>query len=377
MRSVVLTSESMTTGHPDKLCDQISDALVDACLSSDPEGAAVAECALASGVVFLSVRHRRALQFDPSAVARRVMAEAGYDGAPGVERLTVMLDQVAEPDLPGPTMGDSARARHMSTAFGYACDQTPERLPYAIWAAHRLSARLDAVRSSGEASWIGPDAQAQVAVRFDDRRPVAIAGVALTYVAIAAPPDRDADAALRRLVIDPVFADAPVRPDARTRLILRATPPPGGPSAHAGLTGRKTADDCYGAFARHSSSALSGKDPGRIERVSAYAARQAALSVVAAGLAVECEVQLCYAPGDAGPLSLAVESFRSGALPDDEIARRLADEIDFRMGAMVERLEMWRAPAARAGRFYRDFAAHGHFGRRDLDPPWERVIALD
>lgn len=375
MRDFVLTSESVTRGHPDKLCDQISDAIVDACLGSDPDGGVVAECAVASGVVFLSVRNRRPLAFDPSALARRVIAEAGYEDAYGPEGPTVMLNAVDDPLLPGPNPKGAACADTMTTAFGYAGGGSDNRLPAPSALAHDITRRIDALALSGAAPWLSPDAKAQVAVRYADRMPQAIEAIAITYAPRdEAPRAGEAEAVLRTEIVDRVLAEAALPPTSDSRFVFRPAPGPGGPRTHAGLTGRKTADDCYGAFARHSSSALSGKDPSRIERVAAYAARQAALSLVAARAAGECEVQLSYAPGDETPLSVEIDTFGSGVDDDERLSRRLRETVDFRVGAIVERLGLWGLPAARDGRFYRDFAAYGHFGRLELDPPWERPL---
>lgn len=374
MRNFVLTSESVTAGHPDKLCDRIADALVDACLAGDPAGGIVAECALASGVAFVSVRHRRPLAFDPAALARRLVAEAGYGGEAGAERTAVMLDSVLDPALPGPGAEAGAPARQMTTVFGHACGQTAEAIPLPLAAAHRLTRRIDALRGAGDLPWLLPDAQAQVAVRFAGREPAGIAGLALTLTLGEGAP---AEAALRPLLdarlVAPAFDGLPFAPGPGTRLALTLLPGPGGPRAHAGLTGRKTADDTYGLFVRHGSSALSGKDPGRIDRIGAYAAREAARAVLAAGLARECEVQLAYVPGEAAPVAVEVDSFGTGALEDGALAARLAARIDFRPGAIAERLGLWRLPAARGGSFYRHLAAYGHFGRADLSPPWEEA----
>lgn len=377
MRNFVLTSESVTAGHPDKLCDQISDAMVDACLASDSAGGIVGECAAASGVIFLSVHHRRELAFDAAALARRTVAEAGYreEGAPA--RTTVMVDSVLQGDLIGPSTAPDQPASHMTTVFGHACDQTPERIPLPIWSAHRLTARLDALRRAGGPAWLTPDAQVQVAVRFEDRRPVAFDVIALTF----ATAERDVSLDEVRTVfladvVEPALADAPVRPGAGMRIVVTRGPDCGGPKAHAGLTGRKTADDCYGSFSRHASSALSGKDPSRIDRIGAYAARHAALSVVAAGLARECEVQLSYLAGDAAPISVELDTFGSGERPDAQILAAVTGAFDFRVGAILERFGLWGLPAERGGRFYRDLAVYGHFGRPNLDLPWEKPAAI-
>jgi S-adenosylmethionine synthetase len=377
MRDFVLSSESMTAGHPDKLCDQISDAMVDACLAGDPPTGCVAECAIATGIVFLSIRHGRPLGFDPAALARRVLAEAGYGATARQANTTVVLDTVETAELPGPTAPDAARAGHMTTAFGYACDHTEAQMPWPIWAAHRLTRRLQAIRREDGFAWLAPDAQVQVAARFEDRRPVGVRGIAITFHADdPCPTGAELEELIRRAVVAPAFDGVPMQPAADTRLVVQREAGRGGPDAHAGLTGRKTGDDSYGGFCRQGSSALSGKDPSRIDRVAAYAARQAAVSVLAAGLARECEVQLSYVAGDEGPGGLEVDTFDSGRVPDAEIERTLARALDLRVGAIVERLGLWSLPSARGGRFFRDLACNGHFGRTDLDPPWERPVHL-
>jgi S-adenosylmethionine synthetase len=374
MRDFVLSSESMTAGHPDKLCDQISDAVVDACLAGEPPTGCVCECAIATGVVFLSIRHGRPLGFDPAGLARGVLAEAGYPEAARHPRVTVMLDTVEAPELSGPA-GGGARATLMTTAFGYACDHTEARMPWPIWAAHALSARLEVARR--HLTWLSPDGQVQVAVRFEDRRPAAVRGIAIdVHAAGGSPPEAELAEALRTAVIAPALDGAALAPDADTRLVVRCAPGAGGPEAHAGLTGRKTADDSYGGFSRQGGAALSGKDPSRVDRIAAYAARQAAVSVLAAGLARECEVQLSYVAGDAGPASLEVDSFGSGNVPDTEISRAVARALDFRVGAIIEQLELWSLPRVRGGRFFRDLASRGQFGRPELDLPWDRPVPL-
>lgn len=379
MRDFVLSSESMTAGHPDKLCDQISDAMVDACLAGDPATGCVAECAIATGIVFLSVRHGRPLGFDPAALARRVLAETGYEETAQQASTTVMLDTVEARELRGPLANpERVRAGHMTTAFGYACDHTDVRMPWPIWAAHRLTRRLQVARGEDGLAWLSPDCQVQVAARFEDRQPVGVRGIAITFFADeGCPAGSPLEDIFWQKVIAPAFEGAPVQPDADTRLVLQRETGVGGPGAHSGLTGRKMGDDCYGGFCRQGSSALSGKDPSRIDRVAAYAARQAAVSVLAAGLARECEVQLSYVTGDAGPVSLEVDSFGSGDVADAEIKRMLEHALDFRVGGIVERLGLWSLPAARGGRFFRDLASYGHFGRSDLDAPWERPVPLD
>jgi S-adenosylmethionine synthetase len=370
MKDFILTAESVTAGHPDKLCDQISDAVIDACLTRDPRSRAVAECAISSGVIFLSLRGTDEPPCDLAALAREVLVSAGYPSGAG-QAPTVMLDL----DADGLT-GSSQRRAQMTTAFGYACDHTAEAMPYAIWAAHRLSRSLDAARLSGRLAWLSPDAQAQVAVRYLDRRPAAITAIAMTFPAADIEPDA-ALAAIRAEVVAPAFHGAPLLPDAATRFICLPTAGRFGPEAHSGLTGRKMADDTYGGHARQSAAALSGKGPDRIDRAAQYAARHAARAVVAAGLARECEVQLSYILGDEVPCSVEVDTFDSGVIDDGRLSSRLSEALDFRAGAIAERLRLGALPGERQGRFYRDLATGGQMGRTDISAPWEVDGAAD
>jgi S-adenosylmethionine synthetase len=378
MRNFVLTSESFTEGHPDKLCDQISDAVIDASLSTAPGAGCVAECAIATGVVFLSIRHGAPLGFDPAVLARGVMSECGYPDSSRAGQTTVILDTVETPEIAGPFDRGPLRATRMTTAFGHACRQTEARMPWPVDAAHRIAARLDAARAEDEdLAWLSPDAQVQVAVRFEARRPVALDAVALTLCAEAAAPEGEAlGEEMRARILEPLFAGGTPALDERTRLVARRAGGPCGPSAHSGLTGRKGSDDGYGGFVRQGSSALSGKDPSRIDRTAAYAARQAAVSLVAAGLAEDVEVQLSWVAGDEGPASVEVDSFGTGERPDEALSDLLCGAMDFRIAAILERLDLWGLPEARGGRFYRELARYGHFGRADLDLPWDRPVEL-
>jgi S-adenosylmethionine synthetase len=244
-------------------------------------------------------------------------------------------------------------------------------MPMAVWTAHRLIRALEAARVERRLPWLSPDAQTQVAVQFRDRRPAAIPAIAMAFGATPPVTPEEAEAALRTEVIAPAFADAPLGPGAGTRFVSLPVTGRTGPEAHSGLTGRKMAVDTYGGHARQSAAALSGKGPDRIDRAAQYAARQAARTVVAAGLARECEVQLCYLLGDAIPASVEIETFGSGVMDDERLAGRVAEAFDFRAGAIAERLRLAQLPADRGGRFYRDLATGGQMGRSDLSAPWE------
>ena len=352
------------------MCDQISDAVVDAYLAEGIRNGVVAECAIATGVVFLSVRAKEDPPVDLADLARSIVAAAGYPPADADSGPTVIVEvsagiEPAEENIRGEV------ARHMTTAFGYACgDDTA--MPFPVASAHRLSRALDTARRDGRLGWLSPDAQAQVAVEFRNRKPSDLRAIALTFGSNGAPqPFAAIFAALETEVIAPAFGGALLAPGQNTRIVIRPLPVYGGPEAHSGLTGRKTADDAYGSFIRRGGAALSGKDPARADRIAAYAARHAARLIVAAGLAGECEVQLSYLIGDEKPISVEVDSFGSGTVADSTISARLREKIDFRIGAIAERMQLWDLPKLHGGRFYRELAAYGHMGREDLGTPWE------
>lgn len=376
----VFTSEAVTAGHPDKLCDQISDALVGHLLWQDPLARAVAECAVSTGILFVSLKAATTASVDIPRIARAVILEAGYErGSFDGRTCTVMVNQFAEPPAAVPGVAgesdDLARltAQENVTLFGYACTQTSELLPLPIWLANRLAQRLDEVCRE-QHDELAPDGKIQVGVVYRDHTPVRLHSVTLVAS------QRRAELPLARLrdlileqVVRPVFACEPLGPDAETRIQINPEGPvlEGGPAVHAGLTGRKSGADTYGGFARQSGAALSGKDPTRIDRTGAYAARHAAKNVVAAGLATRCEIQLSYSIGLPGPVSLRAETFGSGVVPDDELSERVARAYDFSVGGIIRRFDL-RGLAARArGQLYQRLAAYGHFGRPELELPWE------
>lgn len=376
MRDFVRTSESVTMGHPDKLCDRISDAVIDAWLAGGGRAGVAAECAIASGVAFLSIRSGSAEPVDAAALARRVVAEAGYPAQDGHAAMTVILELSRDAALAPDRLGGGA-ARQMVTSFGYAGDALPSGMPAPIAVAHRLTQGLDAARGDGRLGWLTPDGKVQVAVRHADRRPVEIPALALTLGTVEPIGTPSVEAAVRAEVIEPALAalGLPLSEGAAVDIAVSATA--AGPVAHTGLTGRKTADDGYGAHIHQSGSALSGKDPSRLDRIADYASRHAARGIVAAGLAREVEVQLSYLPGHDGPFDLEVDSHGSGTRPDAEIRRRLAEAVDLRAGAIAERFGLWDLPARHGGRFYQRLAAHGQMGREDLDLPWDATDLAD
>jgi S-adenosylmethionine synthetase len=387
----IFTSESVTDGHPDKLCDRISDALVDRYLQQDPLAVVAAECAVATGILFISVRFAADAGVDIPGVARSVIAASGYGGDGFDPKTCSIMTSLGEIPLSERRACDEAdlddaaieriAAAHQVTVFGFACTQSPGFLPLPIWLAHKLARRLARVRADGSLGYLAPDGKTQVSVEYQDRRPTRIHGLTLTAAVDAgrAPSPRRLRDDLADHVVKPVFEDEDIRPDGRTQLFVNPGGPflVGGPALHSGLTGRKIGVDTYGEYARQSGSALSGKDPGRIDRIGTYAARHAARTVVVAGLAEECEVQVSYAIGQARPVSLYVETFGTGVVADTEIADRLARHFDFRPAGIVRNLGLRGLPAARPRGFYGPLAAFGHVGRVDLDLPWERTDLAD
>jgi S-adenosylmethionine synthetase len=335
----------------------------------------------------VAARYASEARIDLSDTVRRAIREAGYDHGPfNAEDCTVITSITEQPLDPERRRDERAldeeglerlTAKHQATLFGYACRHTPGFLPVPIWLAHRLARRLDAVRADGTVPGLCPDAKTQVGVEYRAGVPRRVHSI--TLVTSQWQPDDPAPASLREAiqetVIAPVFADEGVVPDADTRLFVNPEGPAitGGPAMHSGLTGRKVAVDTYGEYARHSGNALSGKDPARIDRIGAYAARHAARAVVSAGLAEECEVLLSYSIGQAAPASVQVQTFGTGG-DDEDLTRRVQGAFDFRPGAVIRRFDL-RGHAARQGALFAPLAAYGQVGRTDLALPWEEDAA--
>ena len=381
----VFSSESVTRGHPDKVCDQISDKIAAGYLKQDPEARVVAEAAMSTGIVFTSVRFSSRFGIDTSALAREAITDAGYVDGRFKARTCTILSSLIEANAAAGLMpeegeasvaeGDDALTGGQSTVFGFACNHTPELMPLPISLAHKLVRRLDEVREKKELPYLSPDGKTQVAVEFRRSRPHRIFGVSISAGQSKdnIPARKQLQDDIRELVLVPAFANEPIRPDGDTRVLVHPGGK-GGPYRHAGLTGRKGGADTYGEYARRSDSALSGKDPTRVERIGSYAARYAAKHVVAAGLAEQCEVQLSYWIGSPGPVSLQVETFGTGRVTEDEIAQRLRRCFDFRVGALLRRFRMREMDPER---LYPQLAVYGHFGRTDLTLPWEALDCVD
>jgi S-adenosylmethionine synthetase len=381
MHERIFTSESVTPGHPDKLCDQISDATVDAFLHQDEAAHVVAECAISTGVLFIAARFAARASVDIPALARGVIADAGYvDDSFDARSCSILTSFTALDGAERAAAKSDEPAHEQANAFGYACRDTPALMPLPIWLAHRLARELDAARGRG-APFLAPDGKTQVSVQYRDGKPERIHSltlIAATRDGVAKP--AALGEAMRELVIARAFADEALKPDAQCRININPGGPylVGGPAKHSGLTGRKTGIDTYGEYARQSGAALSGKDPSRIDRVGAYAARHAAKNVVAAKLAERCEVHLAYAIGVAKPISVSVDTFGTGELEDEEIAARLETTLDFRPAAIEKRFGLRdRAAHANDPGFFRVLAVYGQVGRLDLDLPWERTDAVE
>ncbi len=381
----MFTSESVTEGHPDKLCDQISDAIVDQFLEHDPFSRVIAECAVSTAIIFIAARFISEGTVDFPAIARKVINQVGYDNTSFNGKTCSIVTSLRE--LPADTYCcfdekslsdeeiEKITVKNQVTVFGFACNQTSAFMPLPIWLAHKLARKLTSVRLQRILPYIAPDGKTQVGVEFRDRRPYRIHS--LTVIASQSEPGRPELEQFRddimEAIITPVFRDEAIRPDDNTRIFINPDGPfiTGGPSVHSGLTGRKNAIDTYGEYSRHSGAALSGKDPLRIDRVGAYAARYAAKNIVAAGIADECEIQISYSIGIARPVSIQVETFGTGKISDEDISLLVEEHFDFRIAAIMRQFNLRYLPSTVKGGFYRKLASYGHVGRMDIGLPWE------
>jgi S-adenosylmethionine synthetase len=386
--SLLFTSEAVTEGHPDKICDQISDAVLDACLQQDPASRVACETATKTGYVMLlgEITTRASINFDD--LVRQAIIDIGYDSsekgldgnscgvlvaiarqsgdiAMGVDKaLEAKSGEMTDAEVEAIGAGDQGMM------FGYACNETSTLMPMPIYLAHKLARRLSEVRKNGTLPWLRPDGKTQVTVEYSYGRPVRVATVLVSTQHAPEISQEDIRAAVIEHVIQPVIPAELLKGEPKIYVNPTGRFVIGGPQGDAGLTGRKIIVDTYGGMGRHGGGAFSGKDPTKVDRSAAYAARWAAKNVVAAGLAERCEIQVAYAIGVAHPLSVNVETFGTGSISDEKIAELVLEHFDLRPGAIIRDLDLRRP-------IYQQVAAYGHFGRDDLDLPWERTDRAD
>jgi S-adenosylmethionine synthetase len=391
----------VTEGHPDKICDQISDTILDTLLAEDPASRVAAEVVVNTGLVLITGEITSKAKVNYIDLARQKISEIGYLGedsgfsanscsvlvaldaqspdiAQGVDTAQEQREAMSDEEL------DKVGAGDQGLMFGYACNETPELMPMPISLAHRLVRGMSTVRKNGEMPYLRPDGKSQVTVAYDEAgKPVGIDTILLSTQHAPTIGDITDGAAVQAKikeelwakVVLPAFGDIDVKPDDSTRFLVNPTGKfvVGGPQGDAGLTGRKIIVDTYGGYSRHGGGAFSGKDPTKVDRSAAYAARYVAKNVVAAGLAEKCEVQLSYAIGVARPVSVLIETFGTGKVDEDKLLAVVQQQFELRPAGIIQTFNLRGVPGERGGRFYQEVAAYGHFGRKDLDLPWEKT----
>ena len=383
MEKLLFTSESVTEGHPDKMCDAISDAILDACMEQDPMSRVACETASCTGFVLVTGEITTKAQLDIPSIVRKTVNEIGYnDAKTGFDGHTcavmVALDQQSPDIAMGVDKALEAKENKMSDEqleaigagdqgmmFGYATNETPELMPYPISLAHKLALQLTKVRKDGTLKYLRPDGKTQVSVEYDENgKPKRLEAVVLSTQHDEDVTQEQVHEDIKKYVFDPILPIELV--DAETKFFINPTGRfvIGGPHGDAGLTGRKIIVDTYGGYARHGGGAFSGKDCTKVDRSAAYAARYVAKNIVAAGLAEKCEIQLSYAIGVAQPTSIMVDTFGTGKLSDEKLVEIVRENFDLRPAGITKMLDLRRP-------IYRGTAAYGHFGRTDLNLPWE------
>ena len=389
MEKLLFTSESVTEGHPDKICDQISDAVLDALLAQDPMSRVACETAVTTGLVLVMGEITTKAQIDIQTIVRETIREIGYDRAKyGFDCDTcgviVALDKQSTDIAMGVDKALEAKENHMSDEeieaigagdqgmmFGYATNETPELMPYPISLAHKLARKLTEVRKNGTLPYLRPDGKTQVSVEYDENgKPCRLEAVVLSTQHDENVSQEQIHEDIKKYVFDPVLPQDMI--DDETKFFINPTGRfvIGGPNGDSGVTGRKIIVDTYGGYARHGGGAFSGKDCTKVDRSAAYAARYVAKNIVAAGLADKCEIQLSYAIGVAHPTSIHVETFGTGKLSDTKLVEIIRENFDLRPAGIIKMLDLRRP-------IYRQTAAYGHFGRTDVDLPWEHLDKVD
>ena len=369
MANYFFTSESVTGGHPDKICDQISDAVLDAILAEDKNGRVACECCCTTGMVMIMGEITTSAKIDIPSIARQVICDIGYDSPEkGFDGHTCAILTTIDKQSPDIALGvDRQGAGDQGMMFGYACRETPELMPLPISLAHKLAAQLTKVRADGTLPYLRPDGKTQVTVEYaEDGTPVRIDAVVVSSQHAAYIETEMLRRDIEKNVIREIIPADMM--DDKTKIFINPTGRfvTGGPQGDSGLTGRKIIVDTYGGYSRHGGGAFSGKDPTKVDRSAAYAARYMAKNIVAAGLADKCEVEIAYAIGVDEPVSVFVDSFGTGIIPDSEIAAAANEVFDLRPASIIKELDLRRP-------IYRQVAALGHVGRTDIDLPWEHT----
>ena len=403
-KKYLFTSESVTEGHPDKVCDQISDAILDEFLMKDPKSRVAAETSVTTGMVLVSGEITSSCYVDIPHVVRNTIENIGYTGerSGGFDSKTcaviTSIDEQSTDIAGGVNKAFETRDNNAAVSsnetnnigagdqgimFGFACNETPELMPLPISLAHKLSYRLAQVRKQGILKYLRPDGKSQVTIEYENDKPVRIDTVVISTqhddIINGISDNTRIQEIIRqdiiKHVINFVFEKEPLKPDASTKYLINPSGRfvIGGPQGDAGLTGRKIIVDTYGGYSRHGGGAFSGKDPTKVDRSAAYAARYVAKNIVAAGLADKCEIELGYAIGVAQPVSIYVETFSTGKISDDEIMKLIEANFDLRPVAIINQFDLRNLPAKNGGKFYQRLAAYGHLGRTDFDVPWEHT----
>ena len=407
-KNFLFTSESVTEGHPDKVCDQISDAILDEFLSKDNRSRVAAETTVTTGMALICGEITADCYVDIPQIVRNTIRNIGYTGAcsGGFDADTcavlTSIDEQSTDIGNGVNKALETRSNNSDTSvteteelgagdqgimFGYACNETPELMPLPISLAHKLSYRLAQVRKQGLVGYLRPDGKSQVTVEYVDGKPARIHTVLLSTqhnpeingISDNKQVQEIIKNDLKKLVIDYVFASCDIKPDENTIILINPSGRfvIGGPQGDSGLTGRKIIVDTYGGYSRHGGGAFSGKDPTKVDRSAAYASRYVAKNIVAAGLAEKCEIELAYAIGVAEPLSIMVDTFGTGKISDEEIEKLVRLNFDLTPAGIINKFDLRNLPSKNGGKFYQLLAAYGHMGRTDIDVPWELTDKAD
>ncbi len=407
-KNFLFTSESVTEGHPDKVCDQISDAILDEFLSKDPKSRVAAETTVTTGMALVCGEITSNCYVDIPSIVRNTIKEIGYNGEEGggfdykTCAVLTSIDEQSSDIASGvnkalESRSDSSEiskdetldigAGDQGIMFGYACNETKELMPLPISLAHKLAQRLAQIRKEKIVNYLRPDGKSQVTVEYVDNKPKRIDTIVISTqhdpeingISDNTQIQKIIEKDMIEYVIKPVFEGYDIKPDSDTKYLINPSGRfvIGGPQGDAGLTGRKIIVDTYGGYARHGGGAFSGKDPTKVDRSAAYAARWVAKNIVKAGLAQKCEIELAYAIGKSKPVSILVDTFNTGRIPDEELAQIVSETFDLRPAAIIKQFDLRNLPLKNNGKFYQKLAAYGHVGREDFYIPWEETQMAD